>query len=488
MSALDPARTARLLFPALRWNADSGFDHERETIELALRLGVGGFCIFGGEAGAVADLTAEVQRRSAVPLLVASDMERGAGQQLPQATPLPPLAAIGALDDLDVTRAAGALTAREALAVGVNWVLAPVADVDLEARNPIVGSRAFGTDPDHVARHVAAWVEGCSQAGALCCAKHFPGHGRTVHDSHATLPRVTCSRAELEQDLTPFRAAVHAGASAIMTAHVVYDALDGATAATLSPTVLTGLLRRELAYDGLIASDAVVMEGNLQAAGGSEADAAMAALRAGCDALLYPGDLAGLALALAAAPANLLDPARVDDALRRIDRAAQQAAAATAAARPAYGRDEDRAWADDVALRCIAVGRGAPAVAAAVDLISIDDDLGGPYAPPSRDVFPAVLRGVGIDVVPADAPSGERPVVVALYSDIRAWKPEPGPSPAAREKLAFITEREGDAVVVFFGHRRFAVQVAARHVLAAWGGERLMQRAAARWLAGHRQA
>ncbi|HSJ05164.1 MAG TPA: glycoside hydrolase family 3 N-terminal domain-containing protein, partial [Longimicrobiales bacterium] len=286
--------TGRLLFPALRWSPVTGFDHEQAVIEAALGAGAGGFCIFGGDAVAVSALTSSLRQRSRVPLLIGSDLERGAGQQFPQATPLPPLAAIGYLDDLALTRQAGALTAREARALGINWVFAPVADVDFEPRNPIVGTRAFGRDSARVAAHVAAWVEGCRSEGAACCVKHFPGHGRTTEDSHAVLPRVTAGRDVLEEDLRPFRAAVAAGVDAVMTAHVVYEALDAAAPATLSTGILDGILRGELGFAGLIATDALNMAGILAAAAGDETAAATAAVNAGCDAVLYPSDVAAL--------------------------------------------------------------------------------------------------------------------------------------------------------------------------------------------------
>src|SRR6185295_8272390 len=135
-------------------------------------------------------------------------------------------AAIGWLRDEAVTERVGELTAREARALGVNWIYAPVADVDLEPENPIIGVRAFGTEPAAVAAQVAAWVRGCRRGGALSCAKHFPGHGRTVGDSHIERPTVSASREMLEADLEPFRAAVEAGVDSMMTAHVAYPALD----------------------------------------------------------------------------------------------------------------------------------------------------------------------------------------------------------------------------------------------------------------------
>ena len=221
---------------------------------------MGGYIIFGGPAGAVRELTMELRESSAHPLLIGADLERGAGQQFRGATALPPPAVLGRLDDLEISRRAGELTAREALAMGVNWVYAPVADLDLEPENPIVGSRAFGSDPELAGRHVRAWVEGCQSTGALACAKHFPGHGRTTHDSHLHLPRVEATAEEMEQDLEPFRAAIEAGVDSIMSAHVAYPSLDPDGApATLSREILSGLLRERLGFDGIVenSTDAV---------------------------------------------------------------------------------------------------------------------------------------------------------------------------------------------------------------------------------------
>ena len=467
--------TGRLLFPALRWQPGTGFAHERATIDAALALGAGGFVIFGGDAEAVRELTCDLRARSSVPLLIASDLERGAGQQFPQATPLPPLAAIGSLDDLDVTRHAGALTAREALAVGVNWLYAPDADIDLEPRNPIVGSRAFGTDPGHVSRHVVAWIEGAHAEGALCCAKHFPGHGRTVEDSHATLPRVSAKHEQLEVDLQPFRAAIAAGVDSLMTAHVVYEAWDASTAATLSAPILQTLLRDELKYDGLVVSDAIIMEGMLMAGGGSEAGAAITAVNAGCDALLYPSDVDTVGGALEGALGKALDRARAESAIARIDAARSRARTHNDGQ---WGGEADRAWADDVALRSCHVVRGTPAIGRSIDLLTIDDDVGGPYPAPSRDTFVTALRSAGVDVHEAQ----ETASVIAIYSDIRAWKGAPGLSKTAALALDAALQGAPDATIIFFGHARLARELPGADILCAWGGEPIMQRAAARWL------
>jgi beta-glucosidase-like glycosyl hydrolase len=472
-----PLNLARLLLPALRWKAGSGFDHARDEVERGLRLGVGGFILFGGEAGAVRELTAELHRRAPYPLLVASDLERGAGQQFRGATPLPPAAAVGSLGDLEVTAKAGELTAREARALGVNWIYAPVADVDLEPENPIIGTRAFGKSPERVAAQVSAWIRGCARGGALSCAKHFPGHGRTVGDSHIERPCVDVSRDALEEDLHPFRASVDAGVDAMMTAHVCYPSLDpSGFPATLSPRILGGLLRREMGFDGLVVTDALIMEGLTE--GTDEARASVLAMAAGCDALLYPQDTEAVLRELEAALVDgRLSTERVGEALRRLSSAAERVAGGP---RGGWGGEEDRRWALETAVRTLRAVRGSPEIPeGSVRLVEIEDDLGGPYPPYPRDAFPASLRAAGVELAESGTP------LVVLYSDIRAWKGRPGISAAARARVREVTAAHPEATVLLFSHPRLAGELpTARHLLACWGGEALMQEAAVAWLTG----
>lgn len=473
---------ARLLFPALRWSAETGYAHEEQRIEHALRRGVGGFCIFGGTTDTVSELTYRTQSRCDHALLFGADLERGAGQQFRGATPLPPLAAIGARDDLEATRRAARITAREALALGINWVYAPDADVDLEPRNPIVGTRSFGSDPERVAAHVGAWIDGCHAAGAMACAKHFPGHGRTVDDSHAMLPVVGATRAELELDLAPFRAAVRAEVDSIMTAHVVYPALDASgTAATLSRPILHELLRGELGYQGLIVTDAVNMQGVLDAAEGDEAAAAIAAFRAGCNGVLYPNDLDVVADALEAAQGGLLARAHVEESRERFAQYAERHP-------PRWGYQraaEETAWVQELAVQCVLRLTGEVRCPPNLELLTIDDDVGGPFPAPSREPFALALNERGIGVEPVRAVSAERPLLVAIYADVRAWKSRPGLSDAALATLRGALQVRRDALVVLFAHPRVAEQFAAHNVVAAWGGETVMQQAAADWLGRH---
>ncbi len=496
-----PENVGRLLLPALRWDRDRGFDHLDDAIDELLGLGVGGFILFGGVAEAVARLTASLRDRAGRPLLVGADLERGAGQQFGGATTLPPPLALGVGGDGEVARRAGRITAEEALALGVNWLYAPVADLDAEPANPIVGTRAFGREPAHVAPLVRAWIEGARSAGALACAKHFPGHGRTTGDSHLELPEVGAGRDALEADLEPFRAAVQAGVDSVMTAHVAYPGLDpSGTPATLSRAIVTGLLRRELGFDGVVITDALIMEG---VRGGGEGEAAVQALAAGCDVLAYPQEPAATLAAVRAAVGMRLPAEHVRAAVDRIESAALRGHRAVARAssdgaaglaRPAA---ENGDWARDVALSSIQVLRGEPSCGPAVDLLVIDDDVGGPF-PHSipRHGFGAALRSAGVDVrevgfVPA-RPTGyagppvverdpSRPLLVALFADIKGFKGRPGLSATAEQRLRPVS---GDAVVVLFGHPRMAAELTAPAVLCAWGGEPVMQEAAARWLAG----
>jgi beta-glucosidase len=266
-----------------------------------------------------------------------------------------------------------------------------------------------------------------------------------------------------------------------MTAHVAYSAIDGDNAATVSRAVITELLRRDLAYDGLVVTDAIVMEGMLQASEGSEARAALRALNAGCDAILYPGDLQAVADYLERSLGNDLPHLRAVQALRRINAAAARAQQQSDGE---WGAQRDREWADNIAQRALVVSRGTPRLAQQVQLLTIDDDLGGPFAPPARNSFADTLRERGTNVTDVTEPRGRDPLVIAVYADIRAWKGAPGLSARAWQIIRSTMSERGDATIVFFGHPRLTSALPGEHVLSAWGGEAVMQRAAVRWLAG----
>jgi beta-glucosidase len=470
---------ARLVCPALRWRRGS-FRSEQAKITAALEAGVGGFILFGGTRAAVTALTGELRARAGRPLLLGSDLERGAGQQIRGLTELPPPAALGYLNDLDATYKAGSITATEARAVGLTWIFAPVCDLDIEPRNPIVQTRSFGADPVRVGEHAGAWIRACQEQGVMACAKHYPGHGRTTTDSHEGLPSIAAAVADLQQtDAAPFAAAVQAGVSSVMPAHVAYPGWDpSGSAATFSPVMLD-YLRATIGFNGLVVTDAFIMAGATAAA--PEGAAAVAAVNAGCDMLLYPTDWAGVVRAL-----EEVAPERAEQALARYEKALDFGVASPAAAPRGQPTLDDamlaehQRFADELADRAVHLIRGAaPSLGKAVSVTIVDDDVGGPYSIPPRDVFARELVGRGIGV-PRYPEPGTRHLVL-VYAEPRSWKGRADLGPKSLGRLGRLAPDA--SLVILFAHPRLASQVPGGvPVLCAWHGQALMQRAAARWV------
>jgi beta-glucosidase-like glycosyl hydrolase len=476
---------AELFYPAIRWDVVHGFESSRAAIDDALKLGVGGFIIFGGPSEHVASLTEDLHSKSRVPLLIGADLERGAGQQFAGQTALPPLAAIASLEDLQSIRRAAGVSALEARSLGINWIYAPDCDLDIEPDNPIIGTRSFGSDPERVAEYASAWIDACQAEGVLACAKHFPGHGRTTVDSHKQLPIVGESLDTLRQtDLVPFERAIERGVASVMSAHVAFPALDPTgSPATLSRPILTNLLRNELGFAGLIVTDALIMEGVL---GGGESEAVVRAVHAGCDCLLYPSNVIESERAvLKAIDEKRIDGDAIQHSLERRRRWARWAALSKETNRPS--RDES-GWSSQIAERVVHMLSGRiPNLPQPWHLTIIDDDIGGPYPAPSRDPLVSALRNGGIDVVLDSKGDGSHAgsAVVALFGDIRAWKGRPGYSADAKAAVrgAIGDDSASNRLIVQFSHPRLANELdVSAPILCAWGGEAVMQRAAARVL------
>jgi beta-N-acetylhexosaminidase len=280
-----------------------------------LAEGLGGVCLFGSNTadghGAVGVLTETVHRANPAAV-VAIDEEGGDVTRLHvnDGSPVLGPAALGAADDLALTLDAGHLVGAELAALGIDLDLAPDADVNSNADNPVIGTRSFGTDPRRVAEHVAAWASGLQEAGVAACAKHFPGHGDTAHDSHLALPTLDVGPGVLRhRELVPFAAAVEAGVAAVMTSHIVVPAVDGQLPATLSAPVL-GLLRGRLGFTGAIVTDALDMAG--ASAGRGIPEAAVLALRAGADLLCLGAEKdVALVRAVQAAVVDAVDSGRL---------------------------------------------------------------------------------------------------------------------------------------------------------------------------------
>ena len=476
---------ARLVCPALRWRRGS-FKSERTKIEQALAAGVGGFILFGGTRAAVAALTSALRDIAKRPLLLGSDFERGPGQQVKGLTELPPPAALGYLNDLDATYACGQITGTEARAVGLTWVFAPVCDLDIEPKNPIVQTRSFGADPAGVGRHAAAWIKGCQEHFVMACAKHFPGHGRTTTDSHAGLPIVEAPAAELQQtDVAPFAEAVKAGVASVMPAFVAYPGWDPSGAAAGFSPVMLDYLRTAIGFDGLVVTDAFIMGGATAAA--PEGSAAVAAMNAGCDMLLYPTDWAGVVKSLEA-----VSPDRIEQALSRYGLALRTWGGVYPGS-PAPGQpnplDEatlaaNRQFADGLADRVVHLVRGEkPKLGDSLSVSIVDDDVGGPYLIPPRDVFAKSLTAQGVRFPRNVTPDTGH--LILVYAEPRSWKGRADLGAQSLAQLERLVPRA--ALVILFAHPRLVVQIPGDvPVVCAWHGQALMQRAAARWVVSKR--
>ena len=292
-------------------------------------LHVGGFInithgsplgIVKSQAYPTAVLNNQLQSKSKLPLLIGADFERGTAMRLDEGTSFPTMMALAAAGNPKDAYTAGKITALEARAAGIHWIYAPDSDVNNNPGNPIINTRSFGEDPARVADFVAEFIRGVQENGGIATAKHFPGHGDTAADSHIDLPVIKADRARLDRlELVPFRAAIKAGVGSIMTGHLNVPALesDPNTPATLSSNILTGVLRKELSFQGLVVTDAMDMGGiTVRYAPG---DAALRAFLAGADALLMPPvpDAAYDAL-FAAAKSGSISAERLDASIRRI--------------------------------------------------------------------------------------------------------------------------------------------------------------------------
>jgi beta-N-acetylhexosaminidase len=244
-----------------------GFDgkHVTPSLEKLLDRGIGAVVLFSRNVESpqqVARLCFDIQNRAKRPVLIAVDQEGGRVMRLRSGfTSIPSMRALGSTDDENLARQVGQVLARELQAVNIHMDLAPVMDVDSNPANPVIGDRSFSADPDLVSRMGCALLKGLQSSGVAACAKHFPGHGDTSKDSHFDLPRLPHPLSRLEKvELPPFQSAISAGVSAIMTAHVIFEALDPAHPATISHAVLTRLLRQKMGFDGVIISDALEMK------------------------------------------------------------------------------------------------------------------------------------------------------------------------------------------------------------------------------------
>ena len=478
-------------------------------------LGLGGVVVRGGTPETVAALTNELQGAARVPLFVGADYERGLRMQMKSAgTPFTNNMGVAAAGDTRAAFEQGRVTAREARAVGVNWLFGPVADLNNNPDNPVINVRSFGEDPRRVAEFVSAAVRGTREGGALSTAKHFPGHGDTAVDSHIGLPTIRADRARLDRlELVPFRAAVSAGVDSVMTAHVALPSLTGdELPATLSPKVTTDLLRRGLKFDGLVVTDSLGMGAITKGFPGGEAS--VRAIQAGADVALTPPELKASLDALEEAVNNKrLDSLRVDESVRRILRAkyrlglAERRTVDTAAVRNLVEQPEALLSARGVAEASMTLLRDGGgllpldpqnASRAAFVVVAADEDPeeGRRFIPQVQARVPGkrVLRAdpktdqAGYDALLAEATKAETVVVAAFVKRAAGKGTVALPERQAEFVRRLILSRRPVAVIVFSGPYLVRQFPDAAAFMVAYGIEDVVQDAAARVLFGEMPA
>ncbi len=331
------------------WNRES---EEYKKLEHHIRDNkVGGVLVFRSQVWPTAVMTNRWQEMAKLPLLISSDLEMGMGMRFDDTPWWPPNMAVAATGDAKWARLQGEATALQARAMGVNWLFAPTSDVNNNPDNPVINVRSYGEDPQMVAKFAKAFIEGAQAAGAMACAKHFPGHGDTATDSHIGLPVVDVSRERLSTlELVPFRAAIEARVGGVMSAHIALPQIESEPVApvrqlneresaaaeflsqtevnapkvtlpaTLSPKVLTGILREDLKFNGVIVTDAMSMAG--VAARYTPGESAVRAIKAGADVIEKLPDIdAGIAGIKEAVAKGEITEARINASVERILRA-----------------------------------------------------------------------------------------------------------------------------------------------------------------------
>jgi beta-N-acetylhexosaminidase len=503
---------------------------------------VGGFVISVGTPTETAAKTNAMQRLSAVPLLFGADYEAGVGYRtrgaffLPNAinlggaTTFPMLMAIGATRDSALAYEEGRITAVEGRALGVHMAFAPVLDVNNNPNNPVIGPRSFGEEPALVASLGAAFIRGLQDNGMYATAKHFPGHGDTDRNSHLEAPTILASRARLDSvELRPFRRAIESEVSAIMTFHGVVPSLDPAPLpATLSRTVMTGLLRRDMGFQGLLITDALDMNGVLARVGaGTQRDTAVSgnygtvvtpglaevvkvAVEAGNDVLLMPLDVTVAINAVVAGVAEgRFTQARVDSSVRRILRLKYRSGlherrfVPVDSVRGIVGAPAHVDAADRIAERGITLAvdsfRAVPFVSGAARprVLSITiaprADLSAGTTFDAELRRGAEVRSVWIDAADPVAASARAlaladsvdQVVIGSYIAQGTTVADPNAPAVLIDFVRGVVQRQRRTVVVAFGNPYLFQQIPfAPAYLIAWGGFAPSQRAAARALLG----
>jgi beta-glucosidase-like glycosyl hydrolase len=393
------------------------------------REGAAGFIVFGGELNSVREGVQKLQKESATPLLICSDLEQGLGQQIKGGTLFPPAMAMGEASSTDIglIREAFSRIAEEAAYAGINAILAPVLDLNTNPRNPIIATRAFGSDPERVSLLGAEMIKAFQARGIIACGKHFPGHGDTDIDSHISLPTVSKSLSELEAcELVPFKGAIGSGAGMIMLGHLKVPALDPSGTPVSISTNAVKYLRKDMGFQGIVTTDAMDMGG---LGGYGEEESALKALQAGVDVLLHPNDPVRLA-------SELVNHASEFDADRLLDfRKALMP-------RPA---DDLPPFDNSVVLRltekAIRIKGRVNGLKKPFVLVLNDEkeEKGETFFSALKREFPSARGQIIRSALQPEALPAGRDIIVAVFSSVRAYKG--GASTWVKQSLSVLKDR-----------------------------------------------
>lgn len=444
-------RIYQLIISRLDGDKVSSPEYCNKIIELT-RKGIGGFILFGGVKDELGEFIEEMQSISAIPLFIASDIERGPGQQLKGGTDFPCQMAVAAAidrdnpDDISLLRRGLQSIAEEAIEVGINMPLMPVMDVNRNPDNPIICTRAFSDNPEEVTALGTEYIRALEKNNLLSCVKHFPGHGDTAVDSHISLPVITKSYAELiSTDILPFKSAIRSGAGCIMIGHLSVPSIDSEPSST-SRKVVTELLREKLSFDGLILTDALNMSALTDIDNVPEK-----CINAGADIILHPDDADTAAAGLKASlEESRISADRIDESLQRILTCKRRI---TDIPHLKIRPEDGGSAAGEITGRSITLARYTEGMLPISDWENTSLLLAGDRAYFNSSPLKRYFTNISAvnEVNRTDNILEGTTAVIAIFSSIAAWRGSSGIEVEEKEKLRKIISSAGRSIVISFG-------------------------------------
>ncbi|GBE03493.1 MAG TPA: hypothetical protein ENH45_01935 [Nitrospirae bacterium] len=446
MSAIDK-KLYQLIISRLNGDELSSSSYLRGLFEL-VQKGIGGFIIFGGRKDEVKALVLRLQTASETPLFIASDIERGVGQQIEECSHFPSNMAVAAAidknddEDVELLRNAIKAVADEAIDIGINMPLIPVLDVNLNSDNPIICTRAFSDKPGDVAWYGCIYIKVIESLGLLSCTKHFPGHGDTDIDSHISMPVISKSLKELMQtDIFPFTEAVNVGVSSIMTGHLSIPAID--TLPTTISRKMIEFLRVELGYEGLIMTDALNMDALEEID-----DVAAKCMNAGYDIILHPTDAASTVEELErAVSSGEIEEVKIDTAVERILKYKLKIVSRKRAA-PDYKKHAKLF--EVISDRAVTLVKDTPGVIPLMDIQNTSLVYTFDENRHDLSVLKKTFQRAG-SIAECNSADLNETVVFSLFTSIAAWEGSSGIRDEEIEAIRNIINNSRNSIVVSFG-------------------------------------